>query len=430
MNRGLLETFRNSINNEKEAILRGPLSVLMLMNPWCEDKNFSKLYKTKTTPCLLIGKERDAIFVFSDERFKGYSIDVLKDYLDGLITIDELYKLFIRVKENINKLYDDKITDPKETLRRAYDLGSQFFAFTIYGEYLDIEMVEEVLRKKISKELWEKAINPKFEHFEKRWDRLMREAKEPKEIEFMFTDYYFTDPIDKVKQKLTETQQKSLNEDETNYNIETFDEGWANYVSFIIRLRDERKDSMMKYLTVMTRCTKLLYPNLADRYLPLIMPLELIQDKLPTEEEIIKRTSGYVVLLNPDRSYQISLGEYSETQKMFDVTSDLKIIKGVTANKGIVRGTARVVMDSANVKEFNEGDILVTSMTRPEFIYLMKKASAVVTNEGSITCHAAIISRELNIPCVIGTKNATLVIKDGDNVEVDANAGIIKIINN
>jgi pyruvate, water dikinase len=74
------------------------------------------------------------------------------------------------------------------------------------------------------------------------------------------------------------------------------------------------------------------------------------------------------------------------------------------------------------------GDVLVTGMTRPEFVPLMKLASAIVTDEGGITCHAAIVSRELGKPCVIGTKNATKVLRDGMLIEVDAEKGIVRII--
>jgi pyruvate,water dikinase len=71
---------------------------------------------------------------------------------------------------------------------------------------------------------------------------------------------------------------------------------------------------------------------------------------------------------------------------------------------------------------------LVTGMTRPEFVPLMKKASAIVTDEWWITCHAAIVSRELWIPCVIWTKIATQVLKDWDLVEVDADNWIVRIL--
>ncbi len=74
------------------------------------------------------------------------------------------------------------------------------------------------------------------------------------------------------------------------------------------------------------------------------------------------------------------------------------------------------------------GDILVTTMTRPDFMQLMRKAKAVVTDEGGIICHAAIVSRELGIPCIIGTKNATKILNTGDQIEMDLKTGIIKKI--
>ncbi len=88
----------------------------------------------------------------------------------------------------------------------------------------------------------------------------------------------------------------------------------------------------------------------------------------------------------------------------------------------------KIVLSSTDFAKFNKGDILVASMTRPEYVPVMKKAKAIITDEGGITCHAAIVSRELNIPCIIGTKNATRILQDGDEVEVDANNGTIKII--
>lgn len=67
-------------------------------------------------------------------------------------------------------------------------------------------------------------------------------------------------------------------------------------------------------------------------------------------------------------------------------------------------------------------------MTRPEFVPLMKMVSGIITDEGGVTCHAAIVSRELRIPCVIGTKIATQFLKDGDLVEVDADHGKIRVL--
>ncbi len=104
------------------------------------------------------------------------------------------------------------------------------------------------------------------------------------------------------------------------------------------------------------------------------------------------------------------------------------IMRGSTAVKGIVEGTARIIYDPKKINIFNAGDILITSMTNPEFVPLMKKAGAIVTDGGGILCHAAIVARELNKPCVINTQVATTTFKDGDMVEVDAIHGIIKKI--
>jgi phosphohistidine swiveling domain-containing protein len=103
-------------------------------------------------------------------------------------------------------------------------------------------------------------------------------------------------------------------------------------------------------------------------------------------------------------------------------------IKGTVASRGTAIGRARILNDfnDPRAASFVQGDILVTSMTRPEFLPLMKLAAAFVTDEGGITSHAAIVSRELKKPCIIGTKIATQVLKDGDMVEVDAERGMVR----
>ena len=94
------------------------------------------------------------------------------------------------------------------------------------------------------------------------------------------------------------------------------------------------------------------------------------------------------------------------------------------ASPGTVTGKVRIVLDPKKNK-FYQNEILVASMTRPEYLPLMKKAKAIITNEGGITCHAAIVSREFGIPCVVGTKIATKILKNGDKVEVRAHRGMI-----
>jgi pyruvate,water dikinase len=120
---------------------------------------------------------------------------------------------------------------------------------------------------------------------------------------------------------------------------------------------------------------------------------------------------------------------YNYLKKIFkEDNNNVKEFKGFIASKGFVKGKAKIVLNREDFNKIKKGDILVASMTTPDMLPLMKKASAFITDEGGITCHAAIVSREMKKPCIIGTKIATSVLKDGNLVEVDANKGIIKIL--
>jgi phosphoenolpyruvate synthase/pyruvate phosphate dikinase len=104
------------------------------------------------------------------------------------------------------------------------------------------------------------------------------------------------------------------------------------------------------------------------------------------------------------------------------------VIKGNSASRGHTKGRVKIIFLKKQISSFKRGQILVTEMTSPEYIPAMKKAAAIITDEGGINSHAAIISRELKKPCIIGTKIATQVLKDGDFVEIDANRGVVKIL--
>lgn len=107
---------------------------------------------------------------------------------------------------------------------------------------------------------------------------------------------------------------------------------------------------------------------------------------------------------------------------------DVNIIRGVVANKGFIKGVVKIVFKKGDLLQIKKDQILVTPMTKADFMPYLTKISAIITDEGGVTCHAAIVSRELKIPCIISTKIATQVLKDGDLVEVDAVKGIIKKI--
>lgn len=103
-------------------------------------------------------------------------------------------------------------------------------------------------------------------------------------------------------------------------------------------------------------------------------------------------------------------------------------LRGQSAYNGKVQGRVKVINLITELGKIHHGNILVSHMTNPDIVPAMKMARAIVTDLGGITCHAAIVARELKKPCIIGTKIATKVLKDGDMIEVDADNGIVRII--
>ncbi len=156
--------------------------------------------------------------------------------------------------------------------------------------------------------------------------------------------------------------------------------------------------------------------------------------KLPDPEKL-KPRENFAFLLDGNRlklftgTEQLDLLEAQELNQTD--YRNINEIKGQIANKGYAKAKVKIINafsadQEKEIQVMKPGEILMTSMTRPHLIVAMRKSSAIVTDEGGITSHAAIVSRELNKPCVIGTRIATKVFKDGDFVEVDANQGIVR----
>jgi phosphohistidine swiveling domain-containing protein len=154
-------------------------------------------------------------------------------------------------------------------------------------------------------------------------------------------------------------------------------------------------------------------------------------DNMPSIENLKERNRNCSLIV--DESLKVV--NFKELEKIYPnfvfKQEEIKlseVIKGAVAFKGRVQGRVRILRQKSKIPYFKEGEILVSPMTTPSFLPAMKKAAAIVTDEGGITCHAAVVAREIARPCITGTKIATKVLKDGDLVEVDANKGEIKII--
>jgi len=145
-----------------------------------------------------------------------------------------------------------------------------------------------------------------------------------------------------------------------------------------------------------------------------------------SRDQIKARHECFVIGILDNKEIIISGQEAQDLVSFFDTVPQTHEIKGRTACEGVVEGKVRVIKDPSQFKEFEKGEILVTSMTTPDFVVIMGKAAAIVTDEGGLSCHAAIVSREMEVPCIIGTDVATKILKTGDMVKVDATRGVVE----
>ena len=144
----------------------------------------------------------------------------------------------------------------------------------------------------------------------------------------------------------------------------------------------------------------------------------------------------HVCVPNDDLSISVLYGQ--EAKDFFtkytliteeEIDQNIKELKGACAYPGKVRGIVKRIDLPQEMDKMEYGNILLSTGTTPSIVPAMKKAAAIITDEGGLTCHASIVSRELQIPCVVGLKIATKLLKDGDEVEVDAEKGIVRKVN-
>lgn len=144
-----------------------------------------------------------------------------------------------------------------------------------------------------------------------------------------------------------------------------------------------------------------------------------------------ERTKGYALIKEPDQPFVVASG--IEMTKLLQLECGEKLvassdaqIKGRVGSVGRAEGQAVIVHTKHDLRRVFDGAIMVAVTTNPDYVPAMMKCRAIITDEGGLTCHAAIVARELKKPCIVGTKIATKVLKDGDLVEVDAEKGIVR----
>ena len=159
---------------------------------------------------------------------------------------------------------------------------------------------------------------------------------------------------------------------------------------------------------------------------------ELLSGSLPSVEVLARRRNFY--FLTDDVLHEDGLDAYlAKCDVVLEgsadtVTGNVHRFRGMVACPGSITGSVRVLYRKEEIPTFLDGEILVTAMTTPDYLPAVQRAVGIITDEGGITCHAAIVARELGKPCLIGTKVATQVLRTGMIVELDANAGSVRIL--
>lgn len=457
------ENIINLIKKEKwmpKKTAISPLIIFYNTPAWVEtcQKRFGKKYSpiTKFISYFHDGGD-DAAFVVNETDY----ITTAKNLFANLKDIKKIIEIFDKDEKEF-WLFEKELTVGnielkfKEFLKKYYEVSSPGVSFDGFLALSDSYVAG--LIKKYPKQPIPELIHPFGLTFTQRLHkRLLEKALSEdnnledvqEEFHWIHNNYKYTERAslsffeDELKEILKKSEKeirkelKEISELNSEIFIKNIDEedleklNLLNKISWVI---DRRKATNLvgnywisEFIKKMCKKNNLAYGDVTF-LLPEEFEKVLKKTKKLSDFQVNQRKKLFgVAYIN--NKYSLFVGP--EAQSLIDIVEPKikaqSLIKGFSAHKGIVRGIARVVITSRN-SEFKQGEILVTSMTRPDFVPLMKKAIATVTDEGGVTCHASIVSRELGKPCVIGTKVATKLIKTGDLVEVDADKGIVRII--
>ncbi len=154
--------------------------------------------------------------------------------------------------------------------------------------------------------------------------------------------------------------------------------------------------------------------------------IEAHYDRPMDIEWCIEERVMYIVQARPVTTLSSNGGKANGKTQDHGLGQSAKILlKGLGASPGVAGGPVRIVSDEMNLEVVKKGDVMVTAMTSPDMVPAMTRAAAIVTDEGGMTCHAAIVARELGIPCIVGASHATELLKDGEKITVDGSMGVV-----
>lgn len=217
---------------------------------------------------------------------------------------------------------------------------------------------------------------------------------------------------------------------------------WLNYLWWGISYREDNNISFEKLLQLrkdteyfipgfvaVLRKSLLSYYSDLDDFIDAVLLSEFFDENIPLQNILEKRKRGYVFTDNRlFNSLDEVLHDFPHIEIVEEKREEAQMFTGQTAYPGKIVGKVKHIQKRDDIHDFEEGDVLVASTTTPDYLPAIKKAGAIISEHGGALSHASIVSRELHIPCIVGVKHITKYVKDGDLVEVDADNGVVKIL--
>jgi phosphoenolpyruvate synthase/pyruvate phosphate dikinase len=313
-----------------------------------------------------------------------------------------LYELSTKAKKEKDDLFlsEEIISDIRKLVDKYYWIPFGYDGPLLYDEEHYKRAIRDLVENKTEKEIADRIVTLRT------YQQLMEEKQQT-----LIKRYGITEPLERLVKsmhtlaRMTDERKKA---------------GFQAHIAF---------DKLIGILA-----EKMSLAKMEIKYLQLAEIRKHVDDPKYLSTLAKKRLAEPIIMV-----WKAGVGKFLPDEKVREISSILfeaadeeaLIIKGSVGSKGetsVVQGKVVILHVPEEIQRLREGDVLVTGMTTPEFVPAMRKSIAVVTDEGGVTCHAAIVARELKKPCIIGTKNATKILKDGDLVEVDAEKGIVRIL--
>jgi phosphohistidine swiveling domain-containing protein len=435
---------------------------------------FNKYYDFDFGAFVFVNKGRQGSIYFNNEKYTKITTETWKRYLTSnepsqIPELQNSKKYESLIDEIYNSNHPKFLKDLQskqliECLNSLKDQFSDFLTSDLFCESLDEAMVFELynqinLDKDKFKDFLEYSFLQIMESFNIRYDIIIRQQSKKQnwyDLQWCFTNYFECATLENlpsiVQEYLTTSShpkfatgkvyQNQIKQNHYKLKLDRDSGRLFDFICLCIYRRDARRDVINKFFTCISNVTIELFDKLKipTRLMNLAYLSDFDQGIINNLEAFTQtlnqRISGSAILVH-NETLIFQNGDTEALNDLFrrqildqQTIQPTDHIKGTVASKGNFKGFVKIINNFDQFQNFKKGDILVTSMTRPEFVPIMKLAGAIITDEGGITCHAAIVSRELGIPCIVGTKIATQVLHDGDLVEVDATHGVIKFVKN